>query len=204
MSDNNKIRILTEIVYNALRTVLKSENYAIYGVIVGSMSSGKTTLALTLASIFKRMFSDSKCYITQNLDYLTSIDKLDGKYVAIVFDDVSNRIRRFSNELTNIYTVRHKGLDTINKNIFMLFNCHYLRSIAPFIRSAPLRALTSISEAEIKAYTNEYLFTTSVLWDYLYYVNKYPDKFITLISVRGRERIIDVTNVILNECEILE
>jgi energy-coupling factor transporter ATP-binding protein EcfA2 len=195
------------VISRALRKVDSRDNWAFYGVIIGTTTSGKTTLALTLASLFTHMYSNSKCYITTNLDYLNDLSGLNGKNIAIVFDDVSNRIKRYSDTLTKLYTVRHpsnEAINTINKNIFMLFNCHYMRSIAPFIRSTPLRILTSITESEIRAYASEYLFTISTLWDYLHYYYKYEDKYIVLISVYGREHIMDVSNFVLNECEVIE
>jgi hypothetical protein len=195
---SEKEKKLLDIVYSSISRLLNKENWAFYGVIIGSIASGKTTLALTLSSLFTKMFRDSRCYITTDLSYLdpNSINSLEGKYVAIVFDDVSNKIKRFSEHLTKLYSIRHaenSPIKVINKNVFMLFNCHYMRSIAPFLRATPLRILTSISESEIKAYSSEYLFTVSSLWDYLYYYYKYEDRYIILVSVRGKERIIDVT-----------
>lgn len=189
------------------RVLPPRDNYVVYGVIIGSMSSGKTTLALTLASLFKRMHQNSECYITdvENMDIVISnLSNLQKKNIAIIFDDVSLVIHRYSKELRRIFTIRHPSgdpLTALDKNIFLLFNCHYVRSIAPFLRASPLRILTSISEAEIRAYANEYLFTVSSLWDYLYYVRKYPERFISLFSVRGSEHVVDVTNVTRNECK---
>lgn len=204
-----KIQVLMGVLSRSLRRVDHSDGWSFYGVVIGASASGKTTLALTLASVFTKMYSNSRCYITTNLSYLDPerIRSLDGRNVAVVFDDVSNRIRRVSDELTRLYTIRHPhghATDTIGKNVFMLFICHYLRSVAPFIRSTPLRVLSSITEAEIRAYSSEYLFTLSSLWDYLEYVYTYPHRYIILASSGGREHIIDVTHVVLNECEFLE
>jgi hypothetical protein len=63
------------------------------------------------------MYADSKCYVTTNLKYLEDMSALEGKNIAVVFDDVSNKIVRHSDTLTKLYTVRHKSnsIDTINK-----------------------------------------------------------------------------------------
>jgi len=102
------------VISRALRKVDSRDNWAFYGVVIGTTTSGKTTLALTLASLFTHMYSNSKCYITTNLDYLNDLSSLSGKNIAIVFDDVSNRIKRYSDTLTKLYTVRHPTNQAIN------------------------------------------------------------------------------------------
>lgn len=187
----------------ALIRFKNKNNWVLYGVVIGSMASGKTTLALTLASLFSRKFN-GKCYITSNLDNLDIVKDLQGKHIALIFDDVSNKLKKYSDHLTKIFTIRHlpnSPLQVIDKNIFLLFVCHYLRSIAPFLRSAPVRFLTSISESEIRAYSSEYLFTISALWDYFHYYVYYPSKYIVLANVYAREHILDVTDLTLSECE---
>lgn len=184
--------------FDTLRRILKRahikagyNNYVIAGVITGLMGSGKTNLALTLAKLHVLDYGGT-CVVTSKLHekVFTLIKKrVEGDKVSIVYDDVSFKVNKeFAN---NLMRIRHK----LNKNVFVLLNCHYSKSITPFLRSFPIRVLTSISEAEIRNYVNEYLFTTSTLWDYLYYYQTYPEKYIILVSVYGKEHIIDITGL---------
>ena len=191
---------LNKLANYVLSRVNNLPTYAILVVIIGRMGSGKTTLAKCLASKFAEK-TQGICYYTTNVSVLNDLSKFKSEEpIALIVDDVSFQLGSASAKqrelLYNIFRVRH----ILSPKAMLVFNAHYSRSIAPFLRSAQVRILTSISEAEIKAYENEYLFTTSSLWDYLHYTNKYVDKFIILAHVFGKEHIIDMTNNIFDIC----
>lgn len=187
----NEYKILVKYLCRAL---IKANvvNHALLGVVIGVMGSGKTNISLTLSKLYS-LYYGGKCFYAPTIshDIFSKVSELsnDTNKVSIVLDDVSFKISK--EFLNSLMRVRH----ILNKNVFVLLNCHYQRSIAPFLRSAPLRILTSISESEIRSYVSEYLFTTSSLWDYLHYYRKHFDKFIILMSVYGSEHILDVTNL---------
>jgi len=170
---------------------LKREKLPLVVTIIGSMGTGKTTLA-TL--IHEKCFPDFTKYCLEDVDDLNNIAGETDKYY-IVFDDFSYKLtgrrREDQLKLNKIFRVRHiLGTD----NIVLVFVVHYLRSLAVFLRSSQVRILTSITEPEINMYSNDYLFTTSALWDYLHYFTSNRDRYIVLYhGIRSGEHILDVT-----------
>lgn len=180
-----------------------SSNYSVLSIIIGAMGSGKTTLALSLGTAFKRLVS-GECYLSHSIEVIDELSKFTKNHFALILDDISFQLsstsKRTRDYLQKLFRIRHMT----NYNSMIIFVVHYARSIAPFIRSSPVKILTSINEAEVRMYSNEYLFTEPSLWDYLHYTNKYNDKYIILMNQYGRERIVDVTNIIMNECVELD
>jgi len=189
---------LNKITNYILSKVSNLSSYAILTILIGRMGSGKTTLSKSIASKFAERVG-GVCLYSSNYHILYKLDSLKSEQpTALVVDDVSFKLDR--EMLGNIFRIRH----LVNSKVMLVLNCHYQRSIAPFLRGAQVRILTSLSEAEIKAYESEYLFTTSSLWDYLHYLYKYPDKYIILGSFYGREHIVDVTNEVFDICKEVE
>jgi hypothetical protein len=46
---------------------------------------------------------------------------------------------------------------------------------------------------EIKQYSSDYLFPTSLLWDYYSYYMTNPDRYIALVNWRTISEIVDIT-----------
>lgn len=194
-------KIKEKIVIPALQKAFSEvkDTNALFITITGFMGSGKTTLAQTISYYFAELTKEPRTYRTVGGKALQVIDKLSPKYpkanryLIIIFDDISylldSRSKQGKEALNKLFQIRH----LTKKNAIAIFNTHYSRSTAPFIRATPVRILTSLTEAEIDAYRQQYLFTTSALWDYLYYLQKHPDRFIILVNAWGREKIIDIT-----------
>lgn len=162
--------------------------------VIGRMGSGKTHLA---RRIYEECFSDY-CFVELRAEDLDELEKLSAerqcsKYFFF-FDDFSyqltGRSRADKERLNKFFRVRHIFGTS---DIVIVIVAHYVRSIAPFLRTASVKILTSISEAEVKMYSSEYLFTEPTLWDYVHYYRKYSNKYIALISSRAGEHIVDLT-----------
>jgi hypothetical protein len=188
--------------------------------VIGRMRSGKTTFALTFSQYIMKYY-DKKYKISfqlykpsdlENVNELENKIYYDSKDVNIlIFDDLSfivsgynKAVRNFLNLITRI---AHITLSDIN---YIFFIGHYSRAISPFLRASNVVVLTSISHPEISSLKE--LFTLSSLYDYLYYYENNPKRYIYLIRYHTYERIFDFTietpNIeipICNEClEVFE
>lgn len=175
---------------------LEHERMPLLITIIGTMGSGKTTIAKKL---YEYCYAGKGFKLYPNEEFnsldIEDIEKLPKreKYY-LLFDDysykVTGRTLKDREKLNTVFRVRHI---LESNDIVMSFVVHYLRSLAVFLRSSQVRILTSINEAEINMYASDYLFTVSGLWDYLYYRRKYRDRYIVLISSSNGEHIVDVT-----------
>lgn len=172
---------------------LREENLPLLINIIGRMGSGKSTLA---RGIYRYCFEPKGfAYREATAEDIDTMETWDtGRPSYVLFDDFSFQITGRDEEsrrrLNKLFRVRHI---LRSDDIVLVFVVHYMRSIAPFLRYGQVKILTSITPAEIKAYASEYLFTMSSLWDYLYYFNRYPDRYIVLYGGSHGEHIIDVT-----------
>ena len=170
--------------------------------IIGRMRSGKTT--------FSRLFGDyiAKRYerlgytiyrvefdpnMINNLEELEEMIRAGSQDVNIItFDDLSFKVTgnsKFSREFFNMITrIAHITLSDYN---YIFFIGHYSKAIAPFLRASNVVVLTSITHPEIPGLKE--LFTLSSLYDYLYYYENNPKRYIFLIRYHTYERIIDFT-----------
>lgn len=168
-----------------------------YGIVIGNMGSGKTTLCKYLT--YKYSLLRPVMFFKFNLidDFLEFLDK---PYLTVknydyffLLDDVSFSLFGISREarlfLNKFFKIRHR----LNApRIFTFFVVHYSKSIARFLRGAHLKVLTSIDTVELNS-LNE-LFDMSTLIDYYeYYVENYDTSFIYLIKTPKRVEIVDFT-----------
>lgn len=180
-------------ILNKLKMHVKSEPFALHGVVIGAMGTGKTTFAKSLASTFAEV-NGGECIYSDSIDVLKQLNPSE-KPLAVVIDDVSYQLFGLTKDvrqmLTRIFKIRH----TIKQNTLLIFVVHYAKSISPFVRTAPLKVLTSISPAEISAYASEFDFADLV--DYLEDYSLYKQKYIYYISIYGYGFKYDVTNCIV-------
>jgi hypothetical protein len=170
--------------------------------IIGRMRSGKTTFA-RLFSEYTRQYYESKGYTVYyaifNPSYVERIEELE-QWIAqnsqdiniLIFDDLSFKLsgnsryaRDFFNMITRIAHITQSDYNMI------FFIGHYSKAIAPFLRASNIVVLTSITHPEINSLKE--LFTLSSLYDYLYYYENNPRRYIYLIRYHTFERIIDFT-----------
>lgn len=200
----------------------KINTYPAIVYVIGSMGSGKTTLALVTSIGLKYIhknpityyYNAGDCEITC-LDYAIEAIRRNRDHKGVhfvIFDDysfvVASRSKELYEFLNKLFRIRH--LTGVN-DIIAWFNGHYSKSLAPFIRSTNYRVITSISPSEIKQYAGEYLFSESDLWEYYGYYVSYPRRKIILAEFRGVSKIIDVSirfskyrdklNEVLNEAK---
>lgn len=170
--------------------------------IIGRMRSGKTTFALSLANFIMKYYEGIN-YTTSlqvfNPSDLENLQELEHTIMSnardvniIIFDDLSfivsgyNKIvRNFLNLITRIAHVTNSDFN------YVFFIGHYSRAISPFLRASNVVVLTSISHPEISSLKE--LFTLSSLYDYLYYYELNPKRYIYLIRYHTYERIVDLT-----------
>jgi hypothetical protein len=170
--------------------------------VIGRMRSGKTTFSRLFADYIARHY-EGKGYtvyrvefdpnVINNLDELEQMIRDNSQDVnIIIFDDLSFKLTgntKFSRDFFNMITrIAHITLSDYN---YVFFIGHYSKAIAPFLRASNVVALTSITHPEIPALKE--LFTLSSLYDYLYYYENNPKRFIFLLRYHTYERIIDFT-----------
>jgi hypothetical protein len=170
--------------------------------VLGRMRSGKTTFSKLFAdhiedyykaqgySVFYFVFTPS---IIDNISTLTRYIEENSQDVNIlIFDDLSFKLSgntRQAREFFNMITrIAHITLSDFN---YIFFIGHYSRAISPFLRASNVVVLTSITHPEIAGLKE--LFTLSSLYDFLYYHEIYPRRYIFLIRYHVFERIIDFT-----------
>jgi Cdc6-like AAA superfamily ATPase len=150
---------------------------------IGSMGSGKTTLALvTYLRLREKLGSVDLYYINvDNEDQLldefnnvvNKIRESNAEYSFILMDDLSYVLNPRSSKgkefLTRVFKIRHLA---DRDKVIIWINGHYSRSIAPFLRATNYRILTSLTQPEIKQYVSEYLFSEADLWEYLRALSK--------------------------------
>jgi len=165
--------------------------------IIGKMVSGKSTLGLLLA-----LMDSDKIVITdsaETIDHLHELRKGLGKPtenydISILFDDfgfqITGRSREDRERLTKLFKIRHiLGLRRYN----LIFISHYVRSLAPFIRSTNAKILTTLDTAEIPLYVQDRLFMAQDLWDYYSYLAHQKYKAYLILIQRFTGHILDIT-----------
>ncbi len=169
---------------------------------IGSMGSGKTTLALATYIILREKKHKDIDFYYINVDteeelldaFNDTVNKIresNTEYSFVLLDDLSYVLNPRSEKgkefLTRIFKIRHlAGKD----KIILWLNGHYSRSIAPFLRSTDYRILTSLTQPEIKQYTSEYLFSDRDLWEYLNALVKH--KRVILVQFKHVVKLISV------------
>ena len=170
--------------------------------VIGKMRSGKTTFATMFADFIRDYYErqgDTVFYAVYNPDMLEDLELLEMeiRYLSrdiniLIFDDLSfvvqgqsKIVKNFLNLITRIAHITGSDYN------YIFFIGHYSRAISPFLRASNCIVLTSISHPEISSLKE--LFTLSSLYDYLYYYEIYPKRYIFLIRYHVYERIIDFT-----------
>ena len=170
--------------------------------IIGRMRSGKTTFSRLFADYIAKRYERQGYTIYRvefdpnminNLEELEEMIRAGSQDVNIItFDDLSFKVTgnsKFSREFFNMITrIAHITLSDYN---YIFFIGHYSKAIAPFLRASNVVVLTSITHPEIPGLKE--LFTLSSLYDYLYYYENNPKRFIFLLRYHTYERIIDFT-----------
>ena len=169
---------------------------------IGSMGSGKTTLALaTYVYLRDTKLKDIDFhYISVDTEdelldaFNATLDRIresSTEYSFVLLDDLSYVLNPRSNKgrefLTQVFKIRHL---TGKDKVIIWLNGHYSRSIAPFLRSTDYRILTSLTHPEIKQYTSEYLFSDRDLWEYLNALVKH--KHVILVQFKHVVKLISV------------
>jgi Cdc6-like AAA superfamily ATPase len=182
--------------------MLKLLNYPAVVYCIGSMGSGKTTLALaTYVYLRDKMLKDVDFYYinvdTEDQlldafnDVVARIRESRTEYSFVLLDDLSYVLNPRSLKgrefLTRVFKIRHL---TGKDKVIIWLNGHYSRSIAPFLRSTDYRILTSLTHPEIKQYTSEYLFSDRDLWEYLNALVKH--KRVILVQFKHVVKLISV------------
>lgn len=131
--------------------------------IIGTMSSGKSTLAESIAhcmhEIMNLQHKTSMAVHMWGEDELLNIDEaLHGikSNSVITFDDISYVQDKVSNRtwkgiLSTITKIRHRGMGDVR--VVLIFNFHYSRGLDKFLRGADFHWITSMGSNEIDNYT---------------------------------------------------
>ncbi len=168
---------------------------------IGSMGSGKTTLALATYALLRQKLGDVSFHYVNvdNEDQLleafnavvNAIRESNTEYSFVLLDDLSYVLNPRSVKgrefLTRVFKIRHL---TDKDNVILWLNGHYSRSIAPFLRATNYRILTSLTQPEIKQYTSEYLFSEADLWEYLRALNR--KQYVILVQFKHVSKLISV------------
>ena len=140
--------------------------------IVGTMGSGKTTLARYLYSRFRwgrtRYGKIVSVYFQFERDMIDefwkTVAQLDAKYAYIVIDDISFSLSRGDREfLHRLAKIRHS-----NKKVrywVIVTIMHYSRATLPFVRQSHSKILTSLADPE-EIEQLRWSFKMESLWDY--------------------------------------
>jgi hypothetical protein len=170
--------------------------------VIGRMRSGKTTFAKLFADYIQKHYEQQQYDVTRlvfNPEHIYNLQQvedmirtLSGDINIVIFDDLSfiltgnSRVsREFFNMITRIAHITESDYN------FVFFIGHYAKAISPFLRASNVVVLTTITHPEIPALKE--LFTLSSLYDYLYYYENNPRRFIFLLRYHTFERIIDFT-----------
>jgi hypothetical protein len=170
--------------------------------IIGRMRSGKSTFARLYSEYLKKRYESQGYTVYYTLFDPQMIDRIEEleQWIRdnsqdvniLIFDDLSFKFAgnsKFSRDFFNMITrIAHITLSDYN---YVFFIGHYSRSISPFLRASNVNVLTSITHPEISGLKE--LFTLSSLYDFLYYHETNPKRFIFLIRYHTFERIIDFT-----------
>jgi len=170
--------------------------------VIGRMRSGKTTFAKMFSDYIEEYYKNRGYNVLYAVFTPSMIDDLAfiEQYITdnsqdiniLIFDDLSFKFSgntRISREFFNMITrIAHITNSDYN---FVFFIGHYSRAISPFLRASNVVVLTSITHPEIASLKE--LFTLSSLYDFLYYHELYPKRYIYLLRYHTFERIIDFT-----------
>jgi hypothetical protein len=174
------------LIQTKLLELAKKQNVNI-NIILGKMQSGKTTLALYLASLYEKLgyqtiYLDG--FFEENLPYLYDFDFP----VNLVFDDISfwfthfQQARAFLRYIAKVYHL-------IGNKVIVNFVIHYSKAILPFLRIADSIFLTSLTTFE-EYHALKKLFNTNYLLDFKVIYSKYYYLHPILIKTLNIERIV--------------
>lgn len=149
--------------------------------LIGKMSSGKSTLAESIAHVLhKELVKDD---ITMNVvlwgieelkDLNASLEAITSNTI-IIFDDVSYAkqtmsTQKWSKILETITTIRHRGNSDVR--MVLLFNYHYSMAMDKFLRGADFHWLTSVTISEIDNYHKLYASATGLIENFKHEANQ--------------------------------
>ena len=139
----------------------------------GYMGTGKTNAAKYLAKNFEGKFKVYYAQAPEPKDAVEAINKVKGRRLLIILDDLSfkyhgksKELREFENTITRIRHIMG------SEKIILILIYHYLKAILPFMRIAQIHALFSVTQTELDMYSE-------IFWPrYLYYFYRLYDAII--------------------------
>lgn len=158
--------------------------------IVGTMGSGKTTLARYLYSRYRwgrtkrGVVSVYFQFDRENLDkFWETLKQLDTYYAYVVIDDISFSLSRGDREfLHRLAKIRH--LNRKVKRWVIVTAMHYSRATLPFVRQSHTKILTSLADPE-EIEQLRWSFKLESLWDYYDVYRLMPTSHWILINWLG-------------------
>ena len=167
--------------------------------IIGKPGTGKSTLGFLVAELLSKYFYYTKEPEALDVDNLKLIKQgfafANGRRLVLFFDDfsfaISGRSQKDRQRLKNLVEIRH--ILGEKRRYFVILVGHYIRSLAPTLRSAHIKILTSLDATEINLYSTEYMFSENSLIAYLEYLTERPKDHIVLVNYGTTEKIINLT-----------
>ena len=167
--------------------------------IIGKPATGKSAIAFLISSfISKHIFysTQAEALDRENLEALRNeIKNSKRRKIVLLLDDfsfaVTGRSKKDRERLKNLMELRHILFE--DKRYYIILIGHYVRSLAPVLRSSHIKVLTYLDAAELNLYLNEYMFSQSSLLAYFEYLQEKQHEKLYLVSFGTYEKIMNLT-----------
>jgi len=167
--------------------------------IIGKPASGKSSLGFLIANFLSRYIfytTEPEALEEESLVRLKpDFGLLGSKRVVMLLDDFTYAITGRSNadrrRLKNLMEIRH--ILGENKRYYVILVGHYMRALAPVLRSAHIKILTSLDASEVRLYSQEFMFSENSLLTYFEYLQERPNQYLVLVNFGTTEKIMNLT-----------